>query len=396
MKLMLPRVTSVVAASIGILFSTVIAQEPRQTPAPYSESIPYRPRLFPVKPDKRSKEKKGKDTVGPAPEPAAISESEVMPGNGPAVTQIEPITIPVSVFDASGKFVTGLKREDFKLLVDGPEAQVLSVEHKDEPLNVLIVLDASPSSFFDLQKELAEKLISEFPSTDRISVLKFDVGLKQLTPLSSERAAAIKAVTKLEMGAGTSLYDANRKIFSQIVPAQTGRTVVIILTDGVDTSSQKTKYSDSLVAAEMSTATVYPIYLDTFRFVKDVKQSKNSDLIMGSILNGPVMRSSGQSIEDIKRDYEIAKYYLNDLAYLSGGRASDGESLLQSKSEFASTIAEELHQQYYLTFLPVGPSFIGERKHLTVRIDLPNLLVLTRGSYIVGSPPSFGKPGSTP
>jgi len=386
---MLPRAIIMVGALFAIFGRPVVAQEsvPARTPHPYSESIPYKPRLFQVGSEKRSKDKNAKDAT---PAPSQTPNPEQMPGSGPTVVEDSPITIPVSVFNLEGKFLSGLAKEDFKVFVDGPEARVLSVEQRAEPLNVLLVVDTSPSGSEVLEsvKKLATKLIGEFSVTDKISVMEFNGQLKELAPLSVDRDASIKAVSKLKMGDGTSLYDISRKIFGDLVPTLSGRTVVIVVTDGVDTTSRGTRNSEALAAAEMSGATVYPVYLDTFT---DAPRPRVSGTNIASlpwdvqqVLNSPRFSLPGMS----KESYELGKLYLNDLVYLSGGRASDANSLLQNKTTIAATIAEELHQQYYVTFAPVGSAFIGQRKHLKVRLERPGLVLLARGSYIVGSPPS--------
>jgi hypothetical protein len=90
----------------------------------------------------------------------------------------------------------------------------------------------------------------------------------------------------------------------------------------------------------------------------------------------------------LPEEYTAGRYYLNDLAMLSGGRAIDGQSILNGTAKVSMSIADELRRQYYLTFSPVGSAYVGQRKHLKVRVSRPNLAVSARGSYIVGSAPS--------
>jgi VWFA-related protein len=391
---MLPRAILIVASVFVIFCHAVAAQEPSPatTPLTYSESIPYKPRLFYVRHEQKVKDKKSKDVQVAPPDPSATPAPEVMPGSGPAVIEDSPVTIPVSVFDTQGKFVSGLKKDDFKIFVDGPETRVLSVDQKDEPLNVLLLLDVSPSGseVYESVKQLAARLINEFPAGDKISVLQFSDELKELAPLSADHAASIKAISKLKMGNGTSIYDVSRKLFGEIVPTLSGRTAVLFVTDGVDTTSLKTKYSQALVAAEMSGASVYPIYLDTLQFANNIKPNVRGvpPGIQQAVLDALAKQLPRQSPQQMADDYALGKLYLNDLVFLSGGRASEANLLLQNKSPIAGTIAAEIHQQYYLTFSPTGSAFAGQRKHLKVRVDHPNLIVVTRGSYIVGSPPS--------
>jgi VWFA-related protein len=385
---MLPRVIFIAALFLLIFGQPAAAQDPTPTPLPYSESIPYKPRLFRVKPDKKKNDKNAKDAATIAAQPPM---PEQMPGRGAAIKEDSPITIPVSVFDMKGNFISDLKKEDFRVFVDGPETAVISVEQRDGPLNVFLVIDTSASSneVLDSAKKLAVAMAEQFPADDKITVFRFSDKLVQLTPLSTDRSTIAAAVSKLKPGdGGTSIYEVTAELFEKHVSAAAGRTVVIILTDGVDTTSQKTKYSEALVAAERSGATVFPVYLDTF--VSSARPRVNGRNIASlpwdvqQVLNSARFSLPGSSVAE----YELGRFYLNDLVYLSGGRAVDAKSLLAGKSSVAVSVANEIHKQYYLTFAPVGAAFEGQRKHLKVRVDRPNLAVLTRGSYVVGSPPS--------
>ncbi|HEX6126412.1 MAG TPA: VWA domain-containing protein [Pyrinomonadaceae bacterium] len=367
----------------------ILGQQPASTATPiipYSESIPYKPRLFQIS-KKKSKDKKDKADEVVVHE----QQPEQMPGNGPVVKEDSPVTIPVSVFDIRGNFVTGLKKEDFKMYIDGSEVTVLNVEQRKEPLNVLLVVDTSPSGteVFDAAKKLALATVDQFGPDDKIKVFRFSSSLKELSPLTADRAVVGSALKKVKPGGdGTSLYDITRELFETHVAPLTGRTIVLLITDGVDTTSS-TKYSVSLVAAEMTEATVYPIYLDTYSSVRRGRTIITRGLppelqaaVQSALGNYPPPKGTLES------EYQVGRLYLNDLIYLSGGRAIDVTDLIKGTPKVPVTISDELRQQYYVTFSPVGTAYVGQRKHLKVRVNRPNLAVTARGSYVVGSPPS--------
>jgi VWFA-related protein len=378
----------VILAIVSLLASAVLqAQQPAQpATVPYSESVPYKPRLFKVNPPKKNKDKSTPDTT------TQTAPVEVMPENGPAVKETGPIVIPVSVFDVQGNFIGDLRKEDFKVFVDGLETAVVSVERRDDPLNVLLVIDTSASStdLLASTKRLATSMVDQFRPADSISVFKFSDQLKQLVPLTADRSAIHAAIDKIDPkkreSGGTSLYDITAALFGKYVAPSSGRTVVLLLTDGVDTTSRKTKYPQALVAAEKAGVTVFPVYLDTFAFANAQLNTSGLPIAVQQILrNSSMGRPTAGASEE---EYALGRLYLNDLVYLSGGRAIEARSLLEGKAKVASTIADELRQQYYVTFTPIGNAHIGQRKHLKVRVNRPNLAVMARGSYIVGSPPS--------
>ena len=351
-------------AAVCILFISTAAQSPDG----FSESVPYRPRVF-----ENTKDQK----------PASAS--------GPMVLESRPITIPVSVLDAGGRVVTDLTRQDFKILIDGPEAQIVSIETRQEPLNVVIVIDVSASGEMeqDSVRRITSGLVDQFGDKDRFMVAKFSDRLTILSELTSNRDRVRIALRKLNRNNGTALYDAIGDLYEKHLATLTGRTVVILVTDGVDTGSRRS-YSESLAIAEKANASIYPIYLDTYETAVSGRSSRPTRLVgwesaVATGISGAI--ASELVVPDkvklrIRELYDVGKLYLNDLVFLSGGRA------IPAKATQILSIADEVRQQYYVTFIPKSKSSIGQRRHLKVRVARPNVAVLARGSYIVGSPPS--------
>ena len=358
----------VLVAAVFVSSFTAAAQDG------FSESVPYRPRVF------ENKKQPGSFTVP-----------------GPLVIEDRPITIPVSVLDAGGRVVTDLKKEDFKVLIDGPEARIVSVETRQEPLNVVIVIDVSASGELeqDTVRRITSAIVDQFGEKDRLMVAKFSDRLTILAEPTSDRDRVRTALRKLDRNNGTALYDAVGDLYEKHLASLTGRTVVILITDGVDTGSRRS-YSESLFIAEKTNATVYPIYLDTYESAVSGRSSRPTRLVgWESAVRAGVSGAIASELvvpDKIKlriRDlYDIGKLYLNDLVFLSGGRA------IPAKDTTSQTlsIADELRKQYYVSFIPNSKSLTGQRRHLKVRVARPNVAVLARGSYIVGSPPSNVSP----
>src|SRR5689334_20277550 len=55
------------------------------------------------------------------------------------------ITIPVSVYDRSGRPVTDLKQDDFQIFERNERQKIASFRHEDEPISVGLVIDNSGS-----------------------------------------------------------------------------------------------------------------------------------------------------------------------------------------------------------------------------------------------------------
>ena len=136
-KIYAALVLPTIQAIYGPLFITVgiVAQSATPTPPPVpvvpsSESRPYTPFIF--------TDKKGKSL------PLNDGTRE-LPASPPDPVPAESV-IPVTVIDKQARLVPGLKKAAFKVFVDGREAEILSVEQKNDPLNIVIAIDVSPST----------------------------------------------------------------------------------------------------------------------------------------------------------------------------------------------------------------------------------------------------------
>lgn len=336
----------------------------------YSESASYQPRQLvetTVKPKKDKKSKKGA---------AVMNESSATENDLQNSGEKEIIKIPVFVFDQNRKLVLDLKRSDLTLFIDGAEREILSFESGAKPLNLLLVLDISPSTAYqpkDIQN-FAANLIESLKPADKLQIIKFSAELKALSEATTDRQNLKKAVQRIQMGDGTSLYDSVRTIFREQISVSPDRgKTLILLTDGVDTTSRKANYMTSLIEAERVGAVVFPFYLDTFAY-----NQKALNAVRNPIFSSIVPRPSVLS----KEDYDLGKLYLTDLAALSGGNTFVVNDLSKlDRRDFENTLSQ-LGAQYYISFdTRSGAANSSARKQIKIRVNRPNLTVRTRASY---------------
>ena len=360
---------------LGFLFvcSTASAQA-----ISYSESEAYQPRVFAS--DNSKKKKKSKKDSNKVEQ---IDNSADTTNEKTAAAENKLITVPISVFGADGKFVRDLNQTDFTIYVDGQMQEISAFEAKAEAVNLILLIDTSPSMAFKIEKirEYAEAIIKQLRPQDKVMIIEFDSDINVLTELTGDPKKISKAIRKANFGDGTSLYDTMQTLFQKQISTIEGRKAIVLMTDGVDTTSVKAKYESSLEEAEKYGIPVFPVYFDTFGMVSALPMRG----ITGVILSGmPILPgSSGNNAALMKEDYERGKFYVNDLAWLSGGRAISAESLSGKPEKFAENIVEELSLKYYAGFQLPETTLMKQRGQIKVRVNRPNLLVLARGSYFL-------------
>lgn len=345
-----------------IFFSNAHSQttvENEQNSKAYSESVPYKPTEFPA--DKAKKEKKSK----------ANNKQEKSKND---LNNERSVFIPVTVADEKGNVVTDLNKSDFQLFVGDRKVEDFSLENKPQPLNIILLLDTSPSTVYKITElqDYALKFVETLNPQDKIMVAVFDVGFKVKTEFTNDKKIINKAIKKTNFGNGTSLYEAIQRLFEKHIEYSEERTAVILITDGVDTTSRSSDYAKSLETAEKSDIPVFIIYVDSFEQNRK-SQSNNTNNPLSRIILGKLPI---QSYESAKNAYEIGKHFLDDLILLSGGRGSLFENVDDSK------FAQELRVKYYLKFTPSDADKIGERKQIKVRVNRPNFIVIAKGSYL--------------
>lgn len=175
---------------------------------------------------------------------------------------VDLVNVQFSVTDRRGRFIPGLKAEDFVLEEDGKRQDILHFARENElPLTIGMLIDTSPSvrPVFNEEKETA---VGFFESILRANDLALVIGFDRAVTLVqdyTDRTRLLKtAIDELEIGGGTSLYDAIYLVCKEKLGHEAGRKTVILISDGEDTTS-KTKFFEALVAAHQSDAVIYSI-----------------------------------------------------------------------------------------------------------------------------------------
>lgn len=280
------------------------------------------------------------------------------------------ITFPVSVSDQNGIYIPNLQKENFKIFEEGEEQEIEVFGTSDKPFSVILLLDTSFSADNKIGEiqAAARAFVRQLKPQDRVMVIEFDGNNHVLAEFSNDREKIYKGISEADFGFGTSLYDAVDYSLRKYLNKVEGRKAIVLFTDGVDTTSRKSSYDESVLDAEESGAIIYPIYFDTFLQTQRRLRTR---------MISPVGTT--------RAEYAVGKRYLEDLAAYTGGRVFYPESTSASLIEAFEGIAEELRRQYFIGYYPKEVGEDGERRNIKVRVNRPNLIIRARDSYIVGA-----------
>jgi VWFA-related protein len=309
------------------------------------------------------------------------------------------VTMPVSVLDREGRFVSGLEQKDFQIFENGIEQKVEHFQSVEQPFTVILMIDVSPSTAFRIDQihSAATTFVSQLRPTDRVMVVAFDDSFRVLCRPTNDQRILRYAISQAQFGDGTSLYEAVDKVIRLELSQIQGRKAVVLFSDGVDTTSRRATYEGTVADVEEIDALFYTIRYNTqmdgfgggWGNTGGGARRRGSVTvggIIGLILSGATIPPPGGGPgagRGRSEEYETGRKYLETLAQYSGGRAFDAESTVNLDAAF-SGIAEELRRQYSLGYSPLQVGQVGERRQIKVRVMRPNLVVRTKTSYVVG------------
>ena len=274
---------------------------------------------------------------------------------------VELVLLNVTVTGPGGRFVSDLSAEDFQILEDGRPQEVTFFSSANVPLSVSLLIDTSSSmdSHLAQAQEAALNFIAKLRPGDTAEVISFDSRVEVVQRPTNDRDLLETAIRRLRASGATSLYNAVYIALSQLAKRKPDtaedvrRHVIVVLSDGADTSSLVT-FEQVLDTAKRSQTVIYAIALG----VEEV----------------PLKQSLKQS------DGEFA---LRQLTQQTGGRVFLSKRPTDLLDVY-SQIASELSNQYVLGFPPTGRETGWRRLAVTVR--QPNVQARTRTGYYAANP----------
>ncbi len=264
------------------------------------------------------------------------------------------VRILATVKDAGGQLIGSLNKDDFQVFDNGvPQQLALFEHHTEQPLSIAVMIDTSASTGIDLKYELDSvnrffrALFREGNPADAVMLLAFNWQTDQLTDFTHNLDRLDRALRGIRAEGGTSLYDS---IFlsAGTLEGRDGRHVIIVVTDGGDTTSYKS-FHEALRAAQMSDTVLYPV------------------------LVVPITNDAGRNVG--------GENALTTLAANTGGRVfapTLGDALDAAFLE----IIRDLRTQYLLGYYPKNVPLTKDPFHrIEIKLKRPDLRVSARSGY---------------
>ena len=312
-------------------------------------------------------------------------------------TGVELINVTVTVTDGNGRFVPGLRKEDFVVYEDGKPQTVTHFDSERVPVSLGLVMDTSGSMSGEkiaTAKSAVERFLHRLlDESDEVFLYQFESDATLVQDWTTDRNAVSRALGRLQARGGTALYDAA----AEAVPlAQSGaqrKKAVVIISDGNDTSSQIDAASVQQLIRETEVL-VYAIGIDSDGGEGRSRPStptwrQPARIPVPSPFPGrrpPVIQPQPPARTSPSRasrsEDGVDEDTLRSITDDSGGRT---EIIRDARDLGPATagIADELSRQYFLGYSSPAPKD-GRWHSIEVRLKRGNHHVRARKGYVAG------------
>jgi len=298
----------------------------------------------------------------PSPQPAAPQTPPAPPidRQRPSFrTGVDIVSLNVTVTDASNRYVTDLREDEFSVYEDGVKQDITFFSRRQQPIALSLLLDSSASMEQHLStlQTAATNFIKRLKPNDIAQVIDFDSRVEIRQGFTGNQADLQAAIEQTNAGGSTSLHNAIyialkelRKV-KAVSEEDVRRQALIVFSDGEDTSSL-VSFEEVLDLAKRSETAIYAI-----------------------ALRGNDVQAKG---------FREAEFVMRTLAQETGGRAFF-PSRIEDLNGVYSQIADELASQYTIGYTSANQRRDGAWRRLVVQVSRANITPRTKKGYYAPS-----------
>jgi Ca-activated chloride channel homolog len=255
------------------------------------------------------------------------------------------VSVAPIVTDKDGRYVSGLKREQFSIFDEGVRQEIETFDSSDSALAAILVFDISGSMLVKMPdaRHAAHRFLDALKPDDEVALYTFNSTLVDATDFTRDRAALHRAIDDARPNGETALYDATAAALKKLRPLKK-RKAVVIFTDGEDNRSHLSVRQ----VVDMARASEVSIY------------------------------AVAQGVDESK----VLRVFLDRMAGETGGRSYFIGAIRNLPGVFQD-IVTELKSQYFLTYTPTAHLVPHTWRKIEVKVNRQELTVRARKEYYV-------------
>lgn len=260
------------------------------------------------------------------------------------------VQVDVVVTDNRGNYITGLKKENFRILEDKVVQQVTNFQPTEAPITIVVLMEFSNlfGRYFNYQApEWAYGFLNQLKKDDWVALVSFDIKPRLEVDFTRNKAEVQQHLTRMYFPSFSevNLFDALTDTLERLEDVK-GKKAILILASGLDTFSKKT-LGDTLNALKTTDVTIFSVGLS-----RDMVEYFDARGALGGASRVTFLQAENQ---------------LNAFARATGGRHWSPRFYGELNGIFQD-VALSLRNQYSLGYTPSNQNTDGKFRKIKVEI----------------------------
>ena len=307
---------------------------------------------------------------------------------------VELVNVTATVTDDTGRFVSGLKKDDFTLFDNNTQREITQFSNERVPVSLGILLDGSGSMTPDKMSSASaaiDRLINDLLAPDdELFFVEFDSSAHVPQDWTTDRRKISRAVDRVNPQGGTAMYDAIARSLPIATQGRHQKKALLVISDGNDTES-RISVSELRQAIRESEVLVYALGVDGVAST-GTRMPTNPPVVRpptpwpfpipgqpGGRRRFPQIISGGRNWPRSSGE-RVNPDALRQITDDTGGRTE----IVRDFGDLAAAterIADELSKQYYLGYASMGEKD-GRWHSIRVEVRDRRLTVRARKGYV--------------
>ncbi|CAN5425512.1 hypothetical protein BH18ACI1_BH18ACI1_21580 [soil metagenome] len=265
------------------------------------------------------------------------------------------VTLTLTVTDIYGRYVSGLKKDAFKVFDNNEEQEITYFSDADAPISIGILFDVSDSMSGDKigkARKALERFINTSHPSDEYFLIAFNSRAQLLLDRTRDGEAVLRKLTLVQPKNNTALYDATYLGVERVTSGTRQKKAMLIISDGQDNASR-------------------------YNFGEVRRLLKESDVVVYAV--GILDGSDSSSMTGMQ-----GQAFLDELTSVTGGKSFYPQTNVEL-DEIFERIALELRHQYSIGYTPKGFEPDGKWHKVKTKVKpprgLPRLTIRSREGY---------------
>jgi VWFA-related protein len=289
----------------------------------------------------------------PAQPPPVTSQQEPQQGGVSISVEVPVVTLDVVATTQHGDLITGLKRDNFRIIEDGQPQAITNFGPTDAPLTIVMLMEFSSRGYYQWfayqAKYWADAFFPNLQQKDWVALVTFDMRSRVEADFTQNKNEVRDALYHLYFPgfSESNVFDAILDTVDRLKDVK-GKKSILVLATGVDTFSKHT-LDQTIKQLRQTDTTIFAVGLD-----KPYTNFLDSHGGLGSHLN-----------------YLQGENQLKTFAQMTGGNAwfpqFDGEI-----PGIFHDVAAFLRNQYSISYSPTNRARDGKYRKLKVELVGPD------------------------